>query len=123
MRTILLAIAILAAAACGPSQPEVQVIPIATQAPPPPGEIACMTALLEGTLVLDVRSGLGVMGDGGPVIPVQWPNGWRGVATSPVALVDADGKVIAHVGDHLSMGGGFGVDDRFIACPYDMQVS
>jgi hypothetical protein len=121
-KTIVLVIAVLAAA-CGPSQPQAQVIPIATQAPPPPGEVACAMALLEGTLVLDVRTGLGVMAPDGPVIPVLWPNGWRALATSPVSLVDADGKVIAHLGDHLSMAGGVGNDDRWLACPFDMQVS
>jgi hypothetical protein len=105
-------------AACGPSEPSVGIIAIATQSAQPPGQESCEMALLEGTLALDPRTGLGVeAADGSTVWRVRWPNGWRALDTAPVALADADGKIVARVGDHISMGGGFGNDDVFFACP------
>lgn len=75
-------------------------------------------AHLEGTLAVDPRTELGVeAADGTMVWAVRWPYGWRALETTPVALVDADGKIIAHVGDHISMAGGFGNDHVFDACP------
>lgn len=112
-----LAVATLTAA-CGPSEPSAQVIAIATQSAQPPGQESCEMALLEGTLALDPRTELGVAAaDGTTVWAVRWPFGWRALETTPVALVDADGKIVAHVGDHISMGGGFGNDNVFHACP------
>jgi hypothetical protein len=118
--------------ACGQAPvetaPTPAVIPIATQGPPPDGLIACRAALLSGTLVRDDRTGLAVAGvdvtgSGDDVVPVRWPSGWMALETVPVALVDADGRVVAHVGDHIAMGGGIdGPGDTWIACPTDIKV-
>src|SRR5262245_12826956 len=118
-----LVIAVVAlVAACGGSAPSAKVVEIAAQPAPPPGEVACMAALLEGTLALDPRSGLGVAAPDGRTQPVSWPNGWHALDTTPVVLVDGQGTTIARLGDHLSMGGGLGANDVWIACPEGIVV-
>jgi hypothetical protein len=127
MKALLLAVTMAAAiVACGEAPVDKQasptVIPIATQ-PRAEGEIACMTALLEGTLVQDARTGLGVAGRDGPVVPVIWPNGWVAIDGVPVTLVAADGRVVARVGDRIALGGGMvPPGETWLTCPTDIKV-
>ncbi len=130
MRVAQLAVAIalaLACLACGETPVETErseaVIPIATQ-PPTNGEVAaCMAALLEGILALDPRTGLGVAQGNEGTVPVRWPNGWLALATVPVSLVDANGGVVARVGDRVALGGGFvPPGETWFACPTDIKV-
>ena len=77
---------------------------------PAPAE-ECETALLTGALVEDPRSGLGVEDVTGTVTPVTWPFGYSArLDLGGIALVDADGAVVAHVGDSIEVAGGLGTD-------------
>ena len=136
MKRLVVAVLVAIVAGCGvpgPTPSAVRTIPLATQ--PPPGTVTpevCMAALLSGTLALDPQTGLGVAGvdvtgKGRQVMPVRWPYGWMALDTAPVTLTDADGTVIAHVGDQVAIGGGaggggLGVADTWEACPYDIKV-
>jgi len=128
----LASLALLMTLLIGCGQPEVTpspvaTIPLATQ--PPVGTVTpevCMAALLQGPLVLDARSGLAIALNG-VVQRVRWPYGWTGRATTPVTLVNAQGNVVARVGDFLAVGGGaggpgLGLDGFWEACPYDIRV-
>jgi hypothetical protein len=96
--------------------------PIATQpAPPPGGQQECMAALLEGTLAGDRERGLAIEASTGEVVAVAWPYGYRGTEGPPVALLDEGRDVVAVIGDVVSVGGGFGGDGRFVACPSDIS--
>ncbi len=131
MKAVVLGITLaVAVVACGEgpvdTSPTPAVITIATQ---PPGDVvACMTALLSGTLVLDGRTGLGIAGvditgSGDEVVPVRWPNGWVALETVPVVLADADGHIVARVGDRMALGGGLdGPGETWVACPTDIKV-
>jgi hypothetical protein len=73
-------------------------------------------ALMTGTLVEDPRSGLGVEDVAGAVTPVVWPFGYTARnEVGRLALVDEAGRVVAHEGDEIMVGGGFGTD-VFHAC-------
>jgi len=77
----------------------------------------CMQALTEGTIVRDERSGLALRGAQGGVGEVIWPNGYsaRDDGGRPV-LLDASGNVVAHEGDHVSIGGGIDAEGAWLAC-------
>jgi len=77
-----------------------------------------MDALTMGVLAVDSESGVGLETPGGSVGLVVWPTGWtaRNDAGS-VAIIDANGAVVAHVGDTVSMGGGGGSEDAWYVCP------
>jgi hypothetical protein len=81
---------------------------------------ACMQALATGPLVLDPVSGLGLANPSGQVIHVQWPFGYTARQDAArLALVDPEGRIIAHVEDVISIGGGNIPDDTWIACPFE----
>jgi hypothetical protein len=66
-----------------------------------------MAALITGTLVRNAQSGVGLRDDQGLVRQVVWPNGYSARDLGGrLALIGQDGKVIAHEGDHVSIGGG-----------------
>jgi hypothetical protein len=70
---------------------------------------ACMDALLGGTLMTNDRSGLGVTSTDGTSTAVEWPFGYAArTELGGTVLVDETGKVVAKVGDEISVGGGFG---------------
>ena len=74
---------------------------------------ACMAALLTGTLVRHPQSGAGLTDTDGHVVAVIWPFGY--VARDDggrLAVVDGSGKLLAHEGDLVSVGGGFAGDER-----------
>ena len=79
----------------------------------------CLLALLQGAvLVPDKVSGLGLLARGGMLLHPYWPSGWTARQNgSSTALLDANGGVVAHVGDTLSMGGGLGNDGVYYVCP------
>ncbi len=90
-------LAIVVCLGCDQSQaePTASVIPLAIQGPVTVDGVetdVCMAALLQGTLVRDERTGLGVEIEDGSVVPVRWPKGWTALDTAPVTLVDVRGS-------------------------------
>ena len=69
----------------------------------------CMDALMTGRLARDARTGLGVAAADGQQTAVEWPFGYSARNDGGrLALVDETGKVVAHEGDAIQVGGGFG---------------
>jgi hypothetical protein len=96
-------------------------IPLLNADPPrDPGAEVCLDALMVGRLVPDPVSGLAVQGvdaADAPVVTVTWPSGYTArVDALGLALVDDRGITVAHAGDRLHVGGGFGTDDAWGAC-------
>jgi hypothetical protein len=78
-----------------------------------------MEALGGGRLVVDPVSGLGVADTRGHVIHVYWPFGFTARPDGDrIALVDEQGRIVAHVGDVIGMVGGYGADDGWYACQF-----
>lgn len=78
---------------------------------------ACDDALLSGTLATHPGTGLGIAAADGATTPVEWPFGWSARSEAGrVVLLDATGKVVAHEGDRVAVGGGLGVEDVWYAC-------
>lgn len=74
--------------------------------PPEPSGAGCPAALAMGQLVRDDRYGIGLQ-TGQSSYTVIWPHGYSGrVDGGRLALVDSTGRVLAHVGDVVQMGGG-----------------
>jgi hypothetical protein len=116
--------ALFAACAVGPSPTEAPVSPVGavalrTQEPQPGAtEVACMAALISGTLVRDPQSGVGLRDDHGVARQVIWPNGYSARdEAGRFALIDESGRIVAHEGDRVSIGGGE-IDDKgtWLAC-------
>lgn len=107
--------AVLAGGCAATSSPAPTAIAIRTQ---PSAAGTCLQAKGGGILVADPVSGLGLRApSGGHVLDVYWPYGWTARPDgSAIALLDADGKVVAHVGDQLSMAGGLGNGNDWIVC-------
>ena len=90
---------------------------VPTISPPFGSEMeACPAALTTGTLIEHPDGGLGLGFEGGDATRVRWPYGWRGTSGPPVALVDADGAVIASIGQRVEVGGGQVADDWWLGC-------
>jgi hypothetical protein len=114
----LILIALLSVAACTSTSPTgPNHVVLKTQ---PPG-LVCMQALTGGQLVADPVSGVGLRSAGGPVVHLSWPPGWsaRDDAGS-IAIVDANGAIVAHVGDTVQLGGGGGSGGDWDVC--DVRV-
>jgi hypothetical protein len=82
--------------------------------PPESGQTpaACMAALTTGTLVRHPQSGVGLTYTDGTVLAVIWPFGYSARDDrGRLAVVDASGKILAHEGDLVSVGGGFAGDE------------
>ena len=80
-------------------------------------------ALLSGTLVSEPRSGLGIDDGSELLTAVIWPFGYTARDdVGRVALVDETGRVVAHVGDEIMLGGGFGVDAWHACGPVSLVV-
>lgn len=82
-----------------------------------PGE-TCALGLFGGKLAVEPSSGLGLDTGHEAVAKVWWPSGWtaRSDAAAGVGLIDPQGEVVAHVGDQISVGGGYGADGWLHAC-------
>ncbi len=81
----------------------------------PPGGI-CLDALIVGPLVADPASGVALGSRDGSHLTLIWPAGWTDRADGgSIAILDATGTVVAHVGDTVSMGGGG--PDPWLVCP------
>lgn len=86
--------------------------PVGSETPP-----GCPAALIEGVLVADAESGVALREADGHVEIVIWPHGYSGRVGDPVAVVDADGNVMARVGDRVRIGGGeIGPGRSWMAC-------
>ena len=111
----ILCVAVTACAAAVPSlEPRIVAIPTAE---PPIGEVACMDALLTGSLVADADAGVVVQADDGATIVVVWPHGWVAVDQDDQRVVLNDrGDPVAQVGDQVAIGGGLGAGDRWYTC-------
>jgi hypothetical protein len=98
-------------------------IPIATANAP---SDICLTASIRGKLVADARWGVGLQHEPGlPVVKLIFPFGYRAFATQPrISIVDAEGRVVAHEGDHImgpgGVGGGLGADEVDGICPFKL---
>ena len=68
--------------------------------------LACMAALIEGVLVREERSGIGLVTDDGTRYAVVWPPGFVGITGDPAFVTNATGQRIAKVGDRVSLTGG-----------------
>jgi len=111
----LLAMVLLSACAASPSPsaaptgtPQPGVIALRTQAPQP-GETpaACPAALIEGVLVRDAQSSVGLRDAQGLIRQVIWPNGYFARDDGGrLSVRDGSGNVVAHEGDRVSIGGG-----------------
>jgi hypothetical protein len=122
LATILLGCGGPVAQPAGPGQSSLRTLApdefvISTMDPPgsatPPG---CPAALISGTLIDGVDTGLGIQADGAPY-GVIWPFGSVGRHGPPAMLVDANGNVQAHVGEAIRIGGGFiGAGHTWMAC-------
>ena len=85
----------------------VPTIALRTSEPPPAGSPpACMTALIEGVLVREEGSGIGIVASDGTRYQVVWPAGFVGVTGDPAFVINDTGQRIAKVGDHVALGGG-----------------
>jgi hypothetical protein len=70
---------------------------------------ACMDALAGGTLAANNASGLGITSAEGEQMAVEWPFGYTARNNlGRIELLDETGKVVAKVGDEITVGGGFG---------------
>ena len=90
-----------------------------------PAKVAgCDDALLVGELVTSAKSGLAVR-NADQVTEVQWPFGYTATQeTTGIVLRDDTGKVVAHVGQRVTMGGGGGANGLWNACAGSvMEVS
>lgn len=70
---------------------------------------ACMDALAGGRLAVNNQSGLGITSADGQALAVEWPFGYTArTELGTTVLVDEAGRVVARVGDEITVGGGFG---------------
>ena len=84
---------------------------------------ACMDALATGTLVPSNATGLGIKAGDGTTIDVEWPFEYTARReTVGLLLVDSIGQIVAREGQLIQMGGGFGADNLFHACPGSISV-
>jgi hypothetical protein len=113
--TLLAACAAGASPTTAPPTPGGEVV-LRTQAPQALPTKACMAGLIAGTLIRDAQSGVGLRDDQSAVHSVVWPYGYSARDDGGrLALIDETGRVLAHEGDHVSIGGGE-IDGSWLAC-------
>ena len=84
---------------------------------------ACDEALASGRLVASAQSGLAIADSTGHVTEVLWPFGYTArQEAAGLALLDADGRVVAHQGDVIELGGGLGANNVWAACAGSVRV-
>jgi hypothetical protein len=77
---------------------------------------ACDEALLAGELVPSAQSGLAVR-NAEQVTEVMWPFGYSATReTTGLVLRDDSGRIVAHQGQRVTLGGGGGANGLFNAC-------
>lgn len=77
---------------------------------------ACDEALLAGELVTSAQGGLAVR-TAEQTTEVMWPFGYTATReVTGLVLRDDTGKIVAHEGQRVSMGGGGGANGFFNAC-------
>lgn len=85
----------------------------------------CRLALLDGTLVGHPQWGVAVGGENEPPQLVFWPSGWSAWLTDDgTALLDRQGRAVAHTGDRVRAAGGlavFGGREGFAVCATDLH--
>jgi hypothetical protein len=113
LRRFLLALSVaIALAACG--------TPVALRTAPAKVN-ACDLALLVGELVASTKSGLAVR-NADTVTEVVWPFGYSAAReTTGLVLRDDTGKVVAHEGQRVTVGGGGSAEGVFVACAGSVQ--
>jgi hypothetical protein len=75
-----------------------------------------MSAELQGRLVAHEDWGVALAVENS-VVKVTWPYGYQARTDGDrLSLVDGGGRVLAHVGDYVQIGGGFTGDDDWYAC-------
>jgi hypothetical protein len=90
---------------------------IRTEPSPGPNAV-CDTAHRQGVLIADSVSGLGLADGGGGTVHVSWPFGYSArLDGDRLALVDPEGRIVAHAGDVVGTAGGLGVDNDWGVCP------
>lgn len=95
---------IVACAALSPTGAPPSRIALRTQ---PSLAVACPAARIEGTLVRQSRSILGLRNDQDLVLQVIWPYGYSARDDGGrLAVLDATGTVVAREGDRVAIGGG-----------------
>ena len=77
---------------------------------------ACMAARLEGVLVREERSGIGLVTDDGTRYAVIWPPGFIGITGDPAFVTNATGQRIAKVGDRVAITGGEAAPGTWETC-------
>ena len=83
-----------------------------------------MDALMTGRLTQSPQAGLGITSSDGQDMPVEWPFGYTARDDGGrLALVDEAGRVVAHEGDEIMVGGGFGTDVWHACGPVSIVVS
>jgi hypothetical protein len=108
----LIGIGLLVAACTSSTTVAPSLVALETQEP----GATCLQALTAGRLVADPASGVALGSPDGSHLTLIWPAGWTDRADGgSIAILDANGTVVAHVGDTVSMGGG-GPDPWFV-CP------
>ena len=114
LQPLLLLVGLLAAACGGASNSNPGEVALKTQ---PAGSI-CMNALAVGVLAVDSESGVGLQAPGGATRPLVWPAGWTARQDGgAIAIIDANAAIVAHVGDTVTIGGGYGADADWFVCP------
>jgi hypothetical protein len=117
LHAIKLVLALLVLASCSTSA----IVPLVTRTLAP--DDVCAFGLFAGTLSNDPVTGLGLMVGQGHLAHVWWPDRWSARTDGPrIALVQPDGMVVAHVGDDISLGGGYGSDGWIRVCPGSIRV-
>jgi hypothetical protein len=118
LTAVLLAVAVLACGGSTPATSGPSSIALRTQEPVgSETPVGCPAAVIEGVLVADPGSGVALDDPAGFVRPVIWPHGYSGRPGTPIAVVDADGNLIAQVGDRVRIGGGeITGDGAWLAC-------
>jgi len=84
----------------------------------------CEEAVIFGRLTEHPQSGLGITTAEGKAMPVEWPFGYTAREDlGRLALVDETGRAVAHTGDDITVGGGFGTQFWHACGPVSIVVS
>lgn len=107
---------------CAPAEssvPPVELIRVPTQPQVPDGQTppACPPATIEGRLIADAVAGVALEELGGRRRSVVWPSGYALRPGDPPALLNADGEVVARIGELVELAGGEDSGGAWRVCP------